>query len=146
MILFDSKIIRICWQVIPDQVNLRDDQARSPLDIASALGRTEMVRELLARGAEVNAATVKGISLTSGRFCLIFVNTYHIAQFIIKIISSCAYYELLWNFERYGRPSENLEVWFQNTVLHTTYDFTYSRRLIERQCSTFVMLSCLSIF
>ena len=63
---------------------MRDDQARSPLDIASALGRTEMVRELLARGAEVNAATVKGISLTCGWFCLIFVNTYHIAQFIIK--------------------------------------------------------------
>ena len=49
-------------QVITDQVNLRDSEARSPLDIAAALGRIDMVKELLARGAEINAATVKGLS------------------------------------------------------------------------------------
>lgn len=38
----------------------RDEQARSPLDIASALGRVEMVKELLARGAEINSTTIKG--------------------------------------------------------------------------------------
>ncbi|XP_067941893.1 ankyrin repeat domain-containing protein 45-like isoform X2 [Watersipora subatra] len=49
-------------EVIPDQVNQRDGEARSPLDIAAALGRLDMVRELLARGAEVNSASIKGIT------------------------------------------------------------------------------------
>lgn len=47
-------------QVIAEQVNMRDENAQSPLDIASALGRTDMVKELLVRGADIISTNIKG--------------------------------------------------------------------------------------
>jgi len=41
-------------------VNERAPDGKSPLDMASLLGRVEMVKELINRGAEVNNATAKG--------------------------------------------------------------------------------------
>merc|ERR1712154_680171 len=43
-------------------LNKRDADGKSPLDIAAQLGRLEITRELLARGADVNSFTPKGYS------------------------------------------------------------------------------------
>ncbi|KAL4218689.1 ankyrin repeats protein [Mactra antiquata] len=45
---------------IAELINERDSDGKAPLDIASTLGRAEMTRELLQRGADVNAVTPKG--------------------------------------------------------------------------------------
>lgn len=42
-------------------LNKRDKDGKSALDIAAMLGRKEIVRELLERGAEINSQTKKGI-------------------------------------------------------------------------------------
>jgi len=47
---------------IMDLINQRDDDGKSPLDIAAKLGRIELTRELLARGAEVNDRAPTGYS------------------------------------------------------------------------------------
>ncbi|XP_045192732.1 ankyrin repeat domain-containing protein 45-like isoform X2 [Mercenaria mercenaria] len=47
-------------ETIAELLNQRDSDGKSPLDIASTLGRTDMVRELLQRGADVNLVTSKG--------------------------------------------------------------------------------------
>ena len=52
----------------PGQVlNARDEEGKSALDIAAMLGRKEMVRELLERGADINSRTKRGelFSITS---------------------------------------------------------------------------------
>lgn len=41
-------------------LNKRDRDGKSALDIAAMLGRKEIVRELLERGAQVNSQTKKG--------------------------------------------------------------------------------------
>ena len=41
-------------------LNERDEEGKSALDIAAMLGRKEMVRELLERGADVNFQTKRG--------------------------------------------------------------------------------------
>ena len=41
-------------------LNKRDKDGKSALDIAAMLGRKEIVRELLERGAQVNSQTKKG--------------------------------------------------------------------------------------
>ena len=46
--------------VVIEQLNERDDEGKAPLDMAAALGRVVMVRELATRGAEVNSVTQKG--------------------------------------------------------------------------------------
>merc|ERR1719367_998032 len=43
-------------------LNLRNAEGKSPLDIAACLGRREMTRELLARGADINDLTPKRYS------------------------------------------------------------------------------------
>lgn len=47
-------------ETISELINQRDCDGKSPLDIAATLGRVEMVRELLQKGADVNAVTAKG--------------------------------------------------------------------------------------
>lgn len=49
-------------ELINDQINERDDEGKSPLDIASILGRLEMLKELLTRGADVHNTTGTGYS------------------------------------------------------------------------------------
>ena len=45
----------------PEQaLNKRDKDGKSALDIAAMLGRKEIVRELLERGAQINSQTKKG--------------------------------------------------------------------------------------
>lgn len=41
-------------------LNKRDENGKSALDIAAMLGRKEVVRELLERGADINNKTKKG--------------------------------------------------------------------------------------
>lgn len=41
-------------------LNKRDKDGKSALDIAAMLGRKEIVRELLERGAQINSQTKKG--------------------------------------------------------------------------------------
>ena len=48
-------------ETIAELINQRDSDGKSPLDIASTLGRTDMARELLQRGADVNSVTPKGL-------------------------------------------------------------------------------------
>ena len=43
-------------------LNLRDEQGRTPLDLATILGREEIVGVLVERGADVNLASASGIS------------------------------------------------------------------------------------
>ena len=47
-------------------LNKRDKDGKSALDIAAMLGRKEIVRELLERGAEVNSQTKKGNLFSQG--------------------------------------------------------------------------------
>lgn len=47
-------------ETIPELINERDGDGKSPLDISATLGRINMTRELLQRGADVNAVTPKG--------------------------------------------------------------------------------------
>lgn len=49
-------------ETVSEQLNQRDDDGKSPLDIASALDRADMIKELLQRGADVNSVTEKGYS------------------------------------------------------------------------------------
>lgn len=46
---------------IAELINERDCDGKAPLDISATLGRVEMTRELLQRGADVNSTTSKGI-------------------------------------------------------------------------------------
>lgn len=45
---------------IAELINERDSDGKSPLDIAATLGRVEIMKELLQRGADVNSVTPKG--------------------------------------------------------------------------------------
>ncbi|XP_064616512.1 ankyrin repeat domain-containing protein 45-like isoform X2 [Liolophura sinensis] len=45
---------------VAELITERGDDGKSPLDIASTLGRVEIIRELLHRGADVNDTTEKG--------------------------------------------------------------------------------------
>lgn len=47
---------------VAELLNVRDDDGKSPLDIAACLGRIEITRELLSRGADINEFTQKGYS------------------------------------------------------------------------------------
>ena len=46
---------------VEGQMNERDENGKSPLDFGAILGRIEMLKELLPRGAEVNSVPEKGI-------------------------------------------------------------------------------------
>ena len=50
-------------ETVLDLLNERDPDGKSPLDIASTMGKQDMVRELLQRGSDVKAITEKGVSL-----------------------------------------------------------------------------------
>ena len=41
-------------------INERDDSGKTPMDMAAILGRTDMMKELINRGAEVNRPTSSG--------------------------------------------------------------------------------------
>lgn len=47
-------------ETIVELVNERDGDGKAPLDLCSTLGRLEMTKELLQRGANVNSTTQKG--------------------------------------------------------------------------------------
>ena len=47
-------------ETVNDMINQRGDNGKSPLDVAASLGRTEVLRELIERGAEVCSATSQG--------------------------------------------------------------------------------------
>lgn len=47
-------------ETIAELINKRDPDGKSPLDIAATLGRSEIAKELLQRGADVNSITPKG--------------------------------------------------------------------------------------
>ena len=57
---------------VVELLNKRDDDGKSPLDIAAQLGRLEITRELITRGADINSFTSKGMH----------VNTYVYIYFI----------------------------------------------------------------
>lgn len=50
----------------PTMLELRNEQGASPLHQAAWHGRTELVRGLIARGAEVNVATTNGLTALHG--------------------------------------------------------------------------------
>ena len=58
-------------EVVADQINARSelDDGRTPLDIAAMLGRTEMVRELIEKEADINSSNVKGMLKMLGYSC-----------------------------------------------------------------------------
>jgi hypothetical protein len=45
---------------IMDVINDRDFEGKTPLDLAACYGRTDIVRELLKRGADMHSVTEKG--------------------------------------------------------------------------------------
>ncbi|KAL8598182.1 hypothetical protein ACOMHN_043253 [Nucella lapillus] len=45
---------------ITELINERDDDGKSPLDLSASLGRTDICRELLTRGADLTSVTDKG--------------------------------------------------------------------------------------
>lgn len=45
---------------INELINERDDDGKSPLDLAACFGRTDICRELLSRGADLTSVTDKG--------------------------------------------------------------------------------------
>ncbi|XP_046360953.2 ankyrin repeat domain-containing protein 45-like isoform X1 [Haliotis rufescens] len=47
-------------ETVSDFLNTRDEEGKSPLDVAATLGRIDMTRELLQRGADINNVTTKG--------------------------------------------------------------------------------------
>lgn len=47
-------------ETIAELLNQRDNDGKSPLDISATLGRCDMTKELLQRGADVNSTTPKG--------------------------------------------------------------------------------------
>lgn len=47
-------------ETIGELINQRDSDGKSPLDIAATLGRVEMTKELIQRGADVNSVTPRG--------------------------------------------------------------------------------------
>lgn len=49
-------------ETVAELINERDDNGKSPLDIAASLGRADIARELLQRGADANSVTPKGFS------------------------------------------------------------------------------------
>lgn len=48
-------------ETVADLINFRGRDGKSPLDLTSTLGRIELAKELILRGAEVNSANIKGI-------------------------------------------------------------------------------------
>lgn len=46
--------------VVAEQLNVRDDNGKSPLDLAAQFGRVEIIKELLTRGADITSVTDKG--------------------------------------------------------------------------------------
>lgn len=54
---------------VADMLMERDEEGKTPLDMAALLGRVGMVRELITRGAEINAAT------SNGKYC---IHLYHL--------------------------------------------------------------------
>lgn len=49
-------------EAVSELLNERDADGKSPLDIAAALQRADMIKELLQRGADVNSVSEKGFS------------------------------------------------------------------------------------
>ncbi len=47
-------------ETVNDYMNERDDYGKTPLDMSAILGRVEMLKELVTRGAEVNKTTSSG--------------------------------------------------------------------------------------
>lgn len=47
-------------ETVADLINSRGRDGKSPLDLTSTLGRIELAKELILRGAEVNSANIKG--------------------------------------------------------------------------------------
>lgn len=47
-------------ETVNDMLNERDDDGKTPMDMAAVLGRVEMMKELINRGAEVNNPTSSG--------------------------------------------------------------------------------------
>ncbi|KAK7471594.1 hypothetical protein BaRGS_00035757, partial [Batillaria attramentaria] len=45
---------------LPELINERDDDGKSPLDLAASFGRVDICRELLKRGADITTITEKG--------------------------------------------------------------------------------------
>ena len=49
-------------ETILELLNERDPAGKSPLDVASALNRADIIKELLQRGADINSVTEKGMA------------------------------------------------------------------------------------
>lgn len=47
-------------ETVAELINERDENGKSPLDVAATLGRVDIAKELITRGAEVNSVTTKG--------------------------------------------------------------------------------------
>ncbi|KAK3088369.1 hypothetical protein FSP39_018326 [Pinctada imbricata] len=47
-------------ETVQELLNTRGDDGKSPLDLAAMLGRIDMSKELIQRGAEINSVTSKG--------------------------------------------------------------------------------------
>ena len=48
------------FSTVAEQICERDDNGKSPLDMAAIIGRTDMLKELITRGVDVNTQTSSG--------------------------------------------------------------------------------------
>ena len=51
---------------VAEMMEERNDEGKTALDIAAMLGRTDMMKELISRGADVNNITKRGALLSQG--------------------------------------------------------------------------------
>ena len=49
-------------ETVSELINIRNDDGKSPLDISATLGRIDMTKELLHRGADITDVTANGAS------------------------------------------------------------------------------------
>lgn len=52
-------------ETVAELLNERDPDGKSPLDIAAALDRADMIKELVQRGADINSVSDKGAAFIS---------------------------------------------------------------------------------
>lgn len=63
-------------ETVADLINARGRDGKSPLDLASTLGRIELAKELILRGAEVNSANIKGIFIFCDHIYIYVLGSY----------------------------------------------------------------------
>lgn len=79
------KAIGQMWKIDPDTVNAVNASGFQPLMIACYRGQTEAAKELVNRGADVNAVSPEGTALTAAAY----QSNYELTQFLLKHPVNC---------------------------------------------------------